>query len=54
MEHVNLSDISTDDQKVRFFNGLIDEINSLRLSNDVYNAEVDEYNKSTGFEKGDK
>lgn len=46
MEHVNFSDINTDDEKVKVFNMIIDELNSVRTANAVYNAEVDEYNKS--------
>lgn len=46
MEHVTFSDINTDDGKVNVFNRLIDELETAKAANDVYNAEVDEYNKS--------
>lgn len=46
MEHVTFGDINTDDEKVKVFNRIIDELAAAKTANDVYNAEVDEYNKS--------
>jgi hypothetical protein len=56
MENINFSDINTDDEKVKLFNQIIDNQNRIegkvlqiiadRASDDAYNAEVDDYNKS--------
>ena len=46
MEHVNFSDINTDDGKVKVLNRIIDEVNRLATVNDEYNESIDKYNKS--------
>ncbi len=53
LKNVTGTETDTFDEVNKVFNKLIDHLNSVEVANTIYNDEVEEYNESIGFKKGD-